>query len=159
MGGLNPPLASGEAKWSIWSMIYFTKYEIIPVFYEVQDIELRFTAWSLIRAEVGVRWLLGASLVVQNICCGPPYILILGYPCQPNFSSSDPISSITSLLAGTPGTYLMHMGGVPTKNLEQQPTNPAVVFMGLVPSSWSHQAHGLLRDEHCSFIEQGRCYC
>ena len=39
-------------------------------------------------------------ILLYKISAAPPYILIPGYRCQPNFSSSDPIS---------PPGHLMHM--------------------------------------------------
>ena len=35
-------------------------------------------------------------ILLYKISAAPPYILIPGYRCQPNFSSSDPISQLTS---------------------------------------------------------------
>ena len=82
-----------DPKWHTW----YTRYWV-----EILD------HWSRVGVEVAARRKSGCT----KYLAAPPYILILGYGCQPNFSSSDLISPshpTFSWAVGTHTRYLMHM--------------------------------------------------
>ena len=82
-----------DPKWYTWYMRYWV---------EILD------HWSRVGVEVAARRKSGCT----KYLAAPPYILILGYGCQPNFSSSDLISPshlTFSWPVDTHTRYLLHM--------------------------------------------------